>query len=77
MEVFNPDSSWPACSGPFKGEFVDESQEQNSHSCLQINSPKDMSQEQGCCSPHAKRGWEGDSLQMGKGTFLMKQPENH
>lgn len=56
---------------------MDERQEQNSHPSLQLHSPKEMSQEQSFCSPYKKRGWEGDGLQMGKGTFLMKQPENH
>lgn len=74
------ESGWPACSEqrlrPLKGSFVDKSQEQNSRSCLQPRSPE-MLQEQNCCSSHAKCGWEGDSLQIGKGTFLLKRPENH
>lgn len=55
---------------------MDKSQAQNSRSCLQPRSPEETSQEQNCCSSHAKRGWEGDGLQMGKGTFLMKKAEN-
>jgi len=42
-----------------------------------VCSLKETSQEQNCCSSHAKRGWEGDDLQMGKGTFLKKEPESH
>lgn len=42
---------------------------------LQPRSPEEMRQERSCCAS-AKRGWERDSLQMGKGTFLLQKPEN-
>lgn len=54
---------------------MDESQEPSSRSGLQPRGPEEMWQEQSCCSS-AKRGWDSDSLQMGKGTFLVKKPEN-
>lgn len=60
-----------------KGWLMDESQVQRRCSGLQNHSPEEISQEQNCCSSQAERGWESDSLQMGRGTFLLKKPENH
>jgi len=62
---------------PLKGWLVDKSQVQSCSYGLQNHSPEEMSQEQNCCSSRAERGWESNSLQMGKGTFLLKKPENH
>lgn len=56
---------------------MDESQGQRRCSGLQNHSLEEISQEQNCCSSQAERGWESDSLQMGTGTFLLKEPENH
>lgn len=60
-----------------EGWLMDESQVQSCCSGLQNHSPEEVSQEQNCCSSQAERGWESNNLQMGKGTFLLKEPENH